>query len=110
MARLIDEADARVSDRFLIIERAPQYFMQFLCEANGWLLEKRVGEEERHFRALAPGKGDQGKAEDTLMQRILAPRRQRGWYLSQDQVEEVMSSDLLAEPEPGWLQWERFEM
>ncbi|GEM_PF-2014209 len=110
MSRLIEEAEARVSDPFLIIERSPQYFMQCLCEGNGWLLEKREGEEERHFRALAPAKGDQGPLGNALMQRILAPRRQQGWYLTQDQIGEVMSSYLLDEPEPDWLEWERFEV
>ena len=104
---LVRQAEIALGDRFLVIERSGQHFMQCLCDAGGWLLEKREGDDERHFRALAPVEDLPDRAEKSLMQQILAPRRQRGWYLTREQVEDAMAAYLLAEPEPGWLEWEK---
>lgn len=107
---LIAQTQAAVSDRFLIIERSGQHYMQCRCDEDGWLVEKREGDEAHHFRALAPANSGTDVNEDPLMKLIFAQRKQRGWYLDQEQVDEVMVSYLLAEPEPCWLEWERVEV
>jgi len=110
MSRLLDQARAAVTDPFLIIERREQHYMQCKHDEAGWIVEKREGDEEHHFRALARRPDEVDSHDSPVMKRIFDTRRQRGWYLVQDDVDEVMSSYLLAEPEPEWLEWERFEV
>jgi hypothetical protein len=107
---LLQQAKAAGANRFLIIERSGQHFMQCLCDDGGWLVEKREGDEQRHFRALAPRDVDAGTQEASLMQKIFAPTKHRSWYLDMDQVNDVMAAYLLCDPEPEWLEWDRYEL
>ena len=95
-------------DRFVVLERAPQFFMQCLCIGQGsWLVEKRTGSDDQHFRALVK---EESSAEADIIRKILAEAGQPRAYLDDAQVEAAMTSFLLGEPEPDWLCWERIEV
>lgn len=106
VAALIRKAQESPVDRFVILARSPQRFMQCLCKDVGWILEKREDDEALHFRALGPPVRPPQESEKNMMDRIFAPRRARSWHLSTEQVAEALTEYLLARPEPDWLEWE----
>lgn len=107
---LLQQAEAQLADRFLIIERSDQHYMQCLCDPAGWLLEKREGGAGSHFRAVVPKAQDADAGGKSLMAKIIGPTRQLRLYLDTNQVHEAMTSFLLCQPEPEWLAWERVEV
>lgn len=107
----LEAARDATSDRFVILERSGQYFMQCLCKEFGWLLEKREGDEEHHFGALV--KSEKNRAEngtEDLMSRIFAKRSESSRYLDFEQVLEALSYYLEGWQEPDWLEWERISV
>lgn len=98
-------------DRFVILERAGQYYMQCLCRDYGWLLEKREGDEQHHYRAIVSSTKPQDRSADNdLMSRIFSKRAEPSPYLDIKQVLDAMNSYHQGNPEPDWLSWERIEV
>jgi hypothetical protein len=111
LSKALGLAREAIDDRFVIIERSGQEYMQCVCENNGWLLEKREGSHERHFRASFSNSQEKGNSEQSsMMDRIFSPKLKRGLYLDFDQVEQAMLCYLRNKPDPKWLQWDRFEV
>lgn len=94
-------------NRFVILEKSDQFWMQCLCTETGWLLEKREGDEEQHFRATVKSvEPEEGNGEEDLMSRIFAKRKEPTRYLNFGQVLEAMNRYHEGKPEPDWLEWE----
>ena len=99
------------TDRFVILERSGQFFMQCLCEDTGWLLEKREGNEGSHFRAMEkPANPKAESGNQNLMSRIFAKRQAPSLYLGFEKILEAMTRYQEGAPEPEWLEWERVEV
>lgn len=110
LSSILREAEAQVTDRFIIIERAGQHFMQCLYEDSGWLLEKREGSAESHWRAMVRVADEPAREAASIAERILRPARQPLLLLSFEQVLEAMAGYLAFQPEPAWLDWARIEV
>lgn len=107
----LEAARDAASDRFVILERSGQFFMQCLCKEVGWLLEKREGDEEHHFRGVAKSEKPRTENGDgDLMSRIFAKRSGPSRYLDFEQVQEALSHYLEGRPEPEWLEWDRISI
>ena len=107
----LEAARAAIGNRFVVLERSGQQFMQCLCKETGWILEKREGDEERHFRALAINADpERDNGDDNLMVRIFSRKKEPSRYLDFGQVLEALNCYHEGEPEPDWLEWERIEV
>lgn len=106
----LQEAETEPTDRFLIIERTDQHYMQCLCHHSGWLLEKREGDEAHHFRALVINDEDADVDGESLVAKLFQSAPQPRPYLDMNQIYEAMTSFLFCEPEPEWLGWERVKV
>lgn len=97
---------------FLIIERSGQEYIQCLCEETGWILEKREGDEDRHYRAMVNDNPIPRRAADaiTIQDRIFASKEPPRMNLSFEEVSEAMTCYLQGAEEPAWLDWERIEL
>lgn len=107
----LDEARNAPTDRFVILELADQDYMQCLCTENGWILEKREGRADRHFRGLAKRtKSEADTHAEDLMARLFKNKEEPIPYLEFQQVLEAMSRYKEGLPDPLWLQWEPVEI
>lgn len=87
----IQGALLRVGNRdFMIIESAPQDYLQTACRDGGYILEVRKGGSSEHFQAVRNGgaTGSLGKANDTF---------------TYEEVTAAMTSYVLGEPLPSLL-------
>lgn len=107
---LLQQAEAQLADRFLIIERSSQHYMQCLRDQSGWLLEKREGDKGSHYRALAPKEEVAKVGAKSLMTKLFERTQVRRINLDTNHVHEAMTSFLLCQSEPEWLDWERVEV
>ncbi|RMH18893.1 MAG: hypothetical protein D6698_06415 [Gammaproteobacteria bacterium] len=108
---LLEQTEQAPSDPFMVLARSGQYFMQCLSSHAGWLLEKREGDGDHHYRALEPMEQWKASSMDpSLMERIFKKPHHRGWYLTRELVTEAMLAYATGRPEPDWLEWERVEV
>lgn len=105
----LERARDAVADRFVIIERSAQCYMQCLCQHAGWLLEKREGDETAHFHALVRQPAA-GAEQMDLMSRIFGEPEATTIYLAFEQVQEAMTCYHESIPEPDWLGWRRVDV
>jgi hypothetical protein len=107
----LEAARDSLIDRFVILDRSPQHYMQCLCLDAGWLLEKRDGDAAAHFRAvLNPDEPNGRIGNPALLARIFPDWQEPTYYLPFEQVLEAMHSYHQTMPEPHWLQWQRVDV
>jgi hypothetical protein len=108
---MITARDA-VLDRFVILARDGQIFMQCLCTPSGWKLEKREGDADHHYRALiySDDPSEDVSTMDPVLRQLFKPSLAAGTFLGFDEVFEAMKSYLAFAPEPVWLGWEKYEI
>jgi len=108
---MITAQDA-VLDRFVILARDGQFFMQCLCTPSGWRLEKREGDADHHYRALVCSEdpSEDVSTMDPTLRQLFNPSLAAGTFLEFDEVFEAMRSYLALAPEPVWLGWEKYEL
>lgn len=107
----LEAARDAVTDRFVVLERSGQHFMQCLCLDDGWVLEKREGDDLTHFRAaVVPDAASGGEEErgSALTQDPASPIDDP--YLDFGQVLDAMRCYHEERPEPSWLRWKRIEV
>ncbi|WP_375381934.1 hypothetical protein [uncultured Sphingomonas sp.] len=102
----LDAAENGISDRFVIIERADETYMQCLV-TSGWRLEKREGDKSNHYVASRHDK-------DVLTEQrlaFLAKIADRGEALisklDRNDVEDAMIAYMSGQDNPHWLIWSR---
>lgn len=105
----LDEADGAFHDPFVIIERDDQEYMQCLAR-TGWQLEKRDGDEDRHFQARRKEDGEPSAEKQAFLSRILERGEWISHRLDRQDVEAAMTAYLLEEGEPDWIVWTRISL
>ena len=103
LRKALDRVERAPADRFVIIERGEQHYMQCLVRRD-WRLEKREGDEDHHFdgRRLE----EEASAERLALLKQIDEREELFCSrLDREDVEAAMLSYLANEPEPEWLIW-----
>ena len=82
-------------DGFLIVEREPERYMQVLSRKDDYVLEKREGSADQHFRLCLPKGGSADSAE---------------YDRSERQLVAILSEYLYGREESRALRWERMRV
>ncbi|KEO85563.1 hypothetical protein EH30_13680 [Erythrobacter sp. JL475] len=110
----LELASLATGDAFVILERSDQEYMQCLCEAAGWVLEKREGGDDRHYRAgvelMATISPDAPTRDPILARKFAGSGGGMRLYLTFEEVGDAMIAYLRGAPEPEWLRWELIEV
>ena len=106
----LELANGAPSDAFVVLESAPGHFMQCLWEEAGWILEKREGDDSRHFRGGVPHATGAGGAAPTrdpvLAGKLFGDGAALRLRLTFEEVGEAMIAYMRGAEEPEWLAWE----
>jgi hypothetical protein len=109
LALALNEAELNEYDPFVIIERSDQHYMQCLIKGR-WVLEKREGDEDRHFKATRKWDGSVDIEKRMFLEELETRGESLFINLCREEVEEVMISYILDTPEPDWLLWNKISL
>ena len=104
--RAITDAAARYAEAYVVVSKGPQDYIQTYHETKGFILEKREGSAEQHYRgnnfAVSPSLAEFPKLWERLLD--IGPRRSR--HFDDKEIAAAFCAYLENSPYPATIQWQ----
>ena len=97
-------------EAYVIVERGEQHYIQTLHKPSGFIIEKREGSAEGHFRAINLITQADVNVDPDLWERLLRLGPKRTTHFAPDEVAAVMCAYLAGEPTGDWLEWQNIKV
>lgn len=106
----VTDAVERYAHAYIVIEKADQHYIQTYHETRGFILEKREGGPDSHFRAHSLVPSMNMAAFPKLWERLLeiGPRRSR--HFGADEIIASFCAYVEGRPAPDFIEWVPFHV
>ncbi len=106
----IETADQLPLDPFVIANQSSQWYLQTLRSTAGFVIEKREGDGESHYRAINLRTRSATEQAPEMWGRLLSVGQKRDRSFLPDEVFAAFIAYASGQPEPAILDWERIDV